>query len=200
MNKAIRCLAIAATVAAGALAPLVPASGQTVGNGCGTTVWSSCSDTEHFSTTSQWLGGGLVGPSCPSYFNDWALESGTGNGVYHVNINKDGDEWVSNTWSGGATITFYPASSVDIVTDQDGNVTSATITGPPEQVLTGHSTNWFGASFNNQNSELTYTFSFEGADHTGNPIKVHGNQHATWIPGADPFGPPSASHANMVCS
>jgi hypothetical protein len=200
MKKALRRFAVVSTVAAATLLPLTGASAQTVGNGCGSTITTSCSDTEHYSTRSEWLGGGLVGATCPAYFNDWGLESGTGNGVSHVNINKDGDEWVSDTWSGSATITFYPSSSVDIVADQDGNVTSATITGPPEAVLTGHSTNWFGASFNNQNSALTFTFAFEGTDQGGTPIKVHGDEHATWVPGADPFGPPSISHAHMVCS
>ncbi|MGN6161186.1 MAG: hypothetical protein ACTHOG_05715, partial [Marmoricola sp.] len=111
-----------------------------------------------------------------------------------------GDATFSSNWSGDATLTFYPASSVSIVADRDGNVTSATITGPPEAVLTGHSTNSFGNSFNNRNSELSYTFSFEGTDQNGNPIKVHGGQHSTWIPGSDPFGPPSVNHARMVCS
>jgi hypothetical protein len=202
MKTFLRCAVIGATVAGAVGLPAVSASAQTVGDDCGVTVTSSCSSTTHFSDMAEWLGQGTPAPttSCPAYFdNDWAFESGTGNGVFHINIDKAGDEWVSNTWTGSATVTFYPPSSVSIITDSDGNVVWSQITGPPDQVITGRNTQWFGASFNNRDSVMDFTFSFQGTDQSGNPITVHNEQHQQWLPGADPYGPPSASHVRFTC-
>ncbi|HWC24517.1 MAG TPA: hypothetical protein VG502_19660 [Flexivirga sp.] len=202
MKTLLRRAVIGATVAGAVGLPATPAFAQTVGDDCGVTVSTSCSSTTHFSDMEQWLGQGTPGDSssCPAYFdNDWAFESGTGNGVFHININKDGDTWVSNTWTGAATITLYPPSSVQIVADSDDNVISSQIIGPPDQVLTGHNTQWFGASFNNKDSVTDFTFSFRGTDQSGNPITVHNEQHQQWLPGSDPDGPPSASHVRFTC-
>lgn len=202
MKTLLRRAVIGATIAGAASLPAVSAFAQTVGDGCGSTITSSCSSTTHFSGMEQWLGQGTPGDSssCPAYFdNDWAYESGTGNGVFHINVNKDGDESLSTTWTGAATITFYPPTSVSIVTDSDDNVISSQITGPPDHVLTGHNAQWFGASFNNQDSLMNFTFSFQGTDESGNPFTVHNEQHQQWLPGADPYGPPSAAHLRFSC-
>jgi hypothetical protein len=177
------------------------ATAQTVGSDCGTTVTTSCSSTSHYSAMDQWLGGTPTAPDCPDYLNDdWGHEVGTGNGIVHVNVDKDGDEWVTNTWTGDASISFYSRSDADIVTDSDGNVVSANVTGPAEHVLTGRSTTWFGASFNNRNSVVTFTFSFEGTDEAGNVVRVHGEEHQMWLPGADPDGMPSMMQMHFNCS
>lgn len=200
MRKALFTTAITAAVASVVIVPALPANAQTVGNGCGTTVFTSCTDTEHYTDLNQWLGGNPAPANCPSYFGDWAFASGTGNGSEHTNFNKAGDAWFTDTWTGDGTVTFYPASSVNIVTDDQGNVISSQITGPSEQVLTGHMTQWDGGSFNKQNGEFTFTFSFEGTDASGTPINVHASSHGTWIPGSDPAGPPSSGHSAMSCS
>lgn len=202
MKPTLTRAAIAGSTALFALtvAPTV-AHAQTIDDGCGTTITTSCTSTIHYTDNDQWLGGGPTSPNCPDYINnDWGHETGTGKGVSHVNINKDGDEWLTNTWNGDASITFYAPGNIDVVTDSDGNVVSATPTGPPEEVVTGHNTSWFGASFNNRSSEFSFTFSFEGTDQEGRTVRVHGDQHAGWTPGTDPFGPPTHMHANFSCS
>lgn len=202
MKTLLRRAVIGATVAGAIGLPAVPAFAQTVGDGCGQTVTTSCSLTSHYSDMAQWLGQGTPGQStsCPAYVDhDWAFESGTGNGVFHLNIDKDGDEWLTTTWTGAASITFYPPSSVSIVTDNDDNVISSQITGPPDQVLTGSNTQWFGVSFNNQDSVMNSTFSFRGTDQSGSPITIKNEQHQQWLPGADPDGPPSAAHLRFTC-
>lgn len=199
MRKALLTTAITAAAASVITLPALPANAQTVGSSCGTTVFTSCSDTEHYRQMTQWLGGNPAPAGCPSYIGDWGLATGTGNGTEHVNFNTAGNSWFTDTWTGDLTITFYPASSVNIVTDNDGNVTSAQIIGPSEQVLTGHMTQWDGGSFNKQASSVTFTDSFNGTDASGNPITVHASSHENWIPGSDPFGPPSNSHNQMTC-
>jgi len=163
-------------------------------------VFTSCSETDHHSQYSQWLGGSPTPAACPSYFSEWALASGTGNGIDHTNFNKNGDAWFTNTWNGNATVTFYPSSSVTIVTDSDGNMISADIHGPADQVLSGHLTQWGGGSSNNQSNVFSFTLNFDGVDQSGNPIKVHAAGHSNWTPGSDPNDPPSNSHNTMTCN
>jgi hypothetical protein len=130
MKPTLTRAAIASSTALFALmvAPTV-ANAQTIDDGCGTTITTSCTSTIHYTDNDQWLGGGPTSPNCPDYINnDWGHETGTGKGISHVNINKDGDEWLTNTWNGDASITFYAAGNIDVVTDSDGNVVSATPT------------------------------------------------------------------------
>lgn len=200
MRRTFLSTALMVSAASAVVLPALPADAQTIGSSCGSTVFTSCSATEHYSDMNQWLGGNPDLASCPPYFGDWALASGIGNGIEHVNFNKDGDWWATGTWTGNVTITFYPASSVNIVTDGDGNVVSSQITGPAEQILTGHLTQWDGGGANKQSNHFTFTLSFEGTDQAGAPIKVHATDHANWTPGSDPYGPPSNSHDMMTCN
>lgn len=199
MRKALISTVATAAVASVFALPAVPANATSLDSGCGTTVFTSCSETDHFSQLNQWLGGSPAPADCPSYIGEWALASGTGNGVVHNNFNKDGDAWFTTTWSGDATITFYPSSSVTIVTDDEGNVTSADVHGPADHVLSGHIAEWGGGSFNNSSDVFGFTFNFAGTDESGNPINVHGASHANWTPGSDPNGLPSNSHTSMSC-
>lgn len=200
MRKALLTTAITAAAASVVALPALPANAQTVGSSCGNTVFVSCSDTEHYSQFNQWLGGSPAPASCPPYFSDWALASGVGNGIEHVNFNKAGDWWGTGTWTGNVIVTFYPANSVNIVTDDNGNVISSQITGPSEQVLTGHLTQWDGGATNNQSSRFAFTSNFEGIDSAGNPVKVHAAAQGVWTPGTDQNGPPSTSHNTMTCN
>lgn len=199
MRKALMSAAVVAVSAVAAAVPALPASAQSVPSGCGTTIFTSCSETDHYSQIYQWLGDDAAPSTCPAYLSEWALASGPTNAVQHVNFNKDGDGWFTSTWTGDDTISFYPASSVTIVADQDGNVISSDIHGPADEVLTGHLTEWDGGSFNNQSSVVGFTLSFVGTDQAGSPIKVHGASHANWTPGSDPAGPPSNDHTSMTC-
>lgn len=115
MRKALISTAATAAVASVFALPAVPANANSVDSGYGTSVFTSCSETDHYRQYSQWLGGSPTPAACPSYFSEWALASGTGNGIDHTNFNKDGDAWFTNTWNGNATVTFYPSSSVTIV-------------------------------------------------------------------------------------
>lgn len=85
------------------------------------------------------------------------------------------------------------------VIDDQGDIT-ATPTGPADAVVTGHLTQWFGVSDNKQNGEFGFTFSFTGTDQSGSPLTLHGNSHAIWTPGSEPFtGPPHHSLNTASC-
>jgi hypothetical protein len=168
---------------------------------CGNTITVSCSETAHFDTVDQWLTPLGAGDNCPSYVvNDFAYMVGTGNGIEHDNINKAGDFWATTTFTGQVSITFYPPQNVVATVDDQGDVTSATVTGPADAVLTGHFTQWFGVSDNKQNGTFGETFSFDATDQAGNPISLHGSQHANWTPGTEPFsGPPHHAKSTASC-
>jgi hypothetical protein len=103
---------------------------------------------------------------------------GTGNGIEHITVNKAQDGWCTSTFTGTATITLYPPSSVTV--DNDGNVT---IVGPPdanETPYTGKITQWFGGSFNKQNAVDHSTFHFDGTNETGQSFRV---QDEAWTLG-----------------
>jgi hypothetical protein len=194
-----------ATIVAGlvlvAICTATPASAGTPPQlACGTTVTTSCSQTAHFDQMDQWLTPLGAGDNCPSYLvNDYALMVGTGNGIEHVNIDKAGDFWATTTFTGQVSITLYDPNNVTAVVGSDGNVDSATVTGPADAVLTGHFTQWFGISDNKQAATFGQTFSFRGTDQNGNPIAAHGTMHDTWTPGSTPFVDP-AHHAKFQVS
>lgn len=179
-----------------------PASAQTAPVlTCGSTITTSCSETAHFSDVNQWQT--PVGPAtdCPGYVpNDFALMVGTGNGVEHANIDKAGDFWATNTFTGAVTLTFYDPANVDVtVIDQNGDVT-AMPTGPSDAVVTGHLTQWFGVSDNKQNGVFGFTFSFTGVDQSGNPLALHGGIHTNWTPADEAFsGAPHHSISAAQC-
>jgi hypothetical protein len=168
---------------------------------CGSTVTTSCSETAHFSDVDQWQEPVGAATGCPSYVvDDYALMVGTGNGIEHANIDKAGDFWATNTFTGDVTLTFYdPANVIVTVINENGDIT-ATPTGPADNVLTGHLTQWFGVSDNKQNGEFGFTFSFSGTDETGATISLHGSSHTNWTPDGDAFaGPPHHSFGPAHC-
>lgn len=168
---------------------------------CGSTLSGPCTDTAHFDQVDQWLTPLGAGDSCPAYVaNDFALMIGTGNGIEHVNINKAGDFWATTTFTGQVRITFYDPSNVVVTVDNQGDVTSAVVTGPSDNELSGHFAQWFGVSDNNQNGTFGQTFSFVGTDRQGNAVNVHGTMHETWTPGTDTFsGPPHHAKFTVSC-
>jgi hypothetical protein len=169
---------------------------------CGSTVTTSCSETATFTDTDQWLTPPSPTPdSCPPYLaTDLGHMVGTGRGVEHVNINKAGDFWATTTFTGDVSISFYDSSNVDVVYDDQGDVVSATPTGEPDNMATGHMTQWFGVSDNKQSDVFTVTFSFHGVDENGAPVSVQGMTHANWTPGSEPFaGPPHTFVARVGC-
>jgi hypothetical protein len=161
------------------------------------------SETFHFSTLQQW--GTPLGPTtspsnCPAaILNDFVWIDMTGNGVSHDTTNGAGDFWATTTFTGNGTITSYPVTSLaNIGTDSSGN-TTATIVGPPDLSGSAHLTEWFGISANNQNGVIHGTINVVGT-FGGQPMTVHGNFHAAWLPGTDPNGPPSFYFDTAVCS
>jgi hypothetical protein len=168
---------------------------------CGSTISTSCSETAHFSDLNQWQT--PVGPAtdCPAYIaNDFVLMIGTGNGIEHANINKAGDFWATNTFTGTVALTFYNPANVEVtVIDQNGDIT-ATPTGAADAVVTGHLAQWFGVSDNEQNGEFGSTFSFTGVDQSGNTLTLHGESHTNWTPAGEAFsGPPHHSVSTAQC-
>jgi len=195
-------VALSAGLLLAAVAASAPASATTAPLlACGTTIVSSCSETAHFDEVNQWLTPAGPGAGCPGYLeNDYGAMVGTGNGVEHTNLNKAGDFWATTTFTGEVTITFYSPSNVDVTLDDQGDVVSATITGPADNVLTGHITQWFGVSDNKQSGTFGLTFSVNGVDQDGASVMAHGAQHANWTPDSEPFaGPPSHAKATLHC-
>ena len=179
-----------------------PASAETAPVlACGTTIPTSCSETAHFDEVNQWLTPAGPGTGCPAYLeNDYGLMIGTGNGIEHNNLNKAGDFWATTTFTGEVTITFYDPSNVDVTLDDQGDVIAATITGPPDNVITGRTTQWFGVSDNKQSGTVDLTFSVNGVDESGASVTVHGALHMNWTPGGEPFaGPPHHAKATLHC-
>jgi hypothetical protein len=191
------------TAAAVLALPLVmaqSASADTAPNlACGSTQPGPCSETAHFTDINN-VGTPLPPtPGCPAVTSvDFVSMVGTGNGVEHTTVNKAQDGWFTSTFTGTATLTVYPPSSVTV--DDQGN---ATITGPPDAnflPFTGKLTQWFGGSFNKQSSVFHSTFHFSGAATDGQTIRVEVVSHASWTPGMDPNGPPHTSFNKVRCS
>ena len=159
--------------------------------------------TVHFSTMQQWgtpLGPTTRATNCPAaVLNDYVWIDATGNGISHQTTNGAGDFWSTSTFTGQATLTMYPVSSLaDLGTDAQGN-TTATIVGPSDGTVAGHFTEWFGISANNQNGVIHGTIHFQGTDATGASVQVNAVFHAAWLPGTDPNGPPSFYFDTATC-
>ena len=149
---------------------------------------------------------GCSGPVGSAFTNDFAFLDLTGNGVQHVTVNGAGDSWFTSTFTGSGTVTFYPASSVDLTFDSQGNITSATVVGPPDMVLSAHVTEWFGFESNRQNAVGHGTVNGQGTSLAGGatvpaglPVSIHVTTHSQWAVGADPSGPPSFMFTNINC-
>jgi hypothetical protein len=148
----------------------------------------------HYTSVASW--GTPTAPitnisDCPApVIYDYNYLTGTGNGKTNQNFNNNGF-WETSSFTGNATATFYSASNLTF--DSDGNVTGTT--GPPDMVVTGHLTDWFGVSDNKQNLVEHGTIDFHGTvvsgPGTGGAISFHNDTHGAWLPGADLNGPPS---------
>jgi hypothetical protein len=199
LSMQTRIVAIGAVI----VLPLVmaqPASADTAPNlACGSTQPPPCSETAHFTDINN-VGTPLKpAAGCPDVLSvDFVSMVGTGNGVEHLTINKAQDAWFTSTFTGTATLTSYPPSSVEF--DANGN---PTIVGPPDSSVppfTGKITEWFGGSFNKQSSVIHSTFHFSGASADGQTIRVQDVSHFSWTPGTDPTGPPHTVFDKVSCS
>ncbi|GEM_PF-3391675 len=170
--------------AGGASAAPVPPSAFT----CGITDFTPCNQTAHFSDINMVGTPFSSAPSCPAFVTtDFVTIVATGNGVEHSIINNAGDGWFTTTFTGDATLTAYPPSSVD-VTDPNNPV----ITGPSDPNVApfvGKITYWFGGSFNKNNQVFHDTFHFSGAAADGTTLRVLDVSHSNTTPNTD-LGPP----------
>ena len=160
---------------------------------CGNTQLGPCSETAHF-TSSQGFSTpppAAGGTNCPAYLlSDISFMDFAGHGVEHITVNKAQDAWFTSTFTGTGTFTEYPATSLaNIVVDDQGNL-SADIVGPPDAIVTGHLTEWFGGSFNNKTVVFTDTITFTGTDQNGVSIHLHAVDHTSWNATSTPFVDP----------
>lgn len=136
---------------------------------CGVTNFTTpCDQTAHFSDLSQVAPPAPNATGCPAYIlTDFALITGSGNGVEHAIINNKLDGWFTTTENGQVTIVFgsFDASGA-FVADP----------GAPNPI-TGHLTEWFGGSFNNRNFVVHDTINFTGTDANGSPVSFHAVDH-----------------------
>jgi hypothetical protein len=197
----IQRLAVGATVAAFAVVLVLPsaAGADTAPNlTCGSTQPGPCQQTAHFTNDDEFGTPLPPGSGCPAFVSeDFVHIVGTGNGVEHVNVNKAQDAWFTSTFTGNATFTAYPPTSVTV--DDQGNVTG--LVGPPDAnvpVFSGKLTEWFGGSFNNKNSVNTGTINLS-ATGGGQSLSIHAVFHASWGVGTDPNGPPTRGFQNVTC-
>ncbi|WP_344257041.1 hypothetical protein [Terrabacter carboxydivorans] len=172
---------------------------------CGTPAMPGpCAQTAHFTNQQGFetpLGTPTNASTCPDWLvNDLPFLDMTGNGVEHVNANKAQDFWATNTFTGTGTLTLYPPSSVNLVFDSQGNIVSATITGPADTILTGHITDWFGVSANQSSAVIHGTVNVTGTLTDGTQLSVHYTTHASWTPGQIPFvDAPHLSFNKVTC-
>ena len=85
-------------------------------------------------------------------------------GVFHITINKAGDEWDTGTVEGG--LVFAADTGV---------------------VYTGHFTQWFGDSLNNQNAVMHFTANYVATGSDGSHLSLHMDLHLS--SSATPSGP-----------
>ena len=171
------------------------------------------SQSQHFSTVQQWgtpAGSATNNTNCTgamanAFINDFVLLNLSGNGVQHVTVNGAGDSWFTTTFTGTGTVTFYAPSNVSVQFDSQGNIISATITGPADLAASVKITQWFGFEANNQNSIGHGTIDARGATidgatvPAGLPVTFHNNTSFRWAVGANPSGPPTSFTNDIRC-
>jgi hypothetical protein len=138
--------------------------------------------------------------------NDFTYLDATGNGIQHSTVNGADDSWFTTTFTGRGTVTFYPASSLNVTMDNSGNIVSADVIGPPDMVLSVRLTSWFGFEANRQNAVGHGTLDAQGTSlaggatvTAGQSVSFHNNSQVSWAVGADPSGPPTSMHNDMHC-
>jgi hypothetical protein len=168
-----------ATLALMLVLPSVASADTAPNLSCGSTQPGPCTQTAHYSNDDEFGTPLPPTPGCPDVIsNDYVHIVGTGNGIEHVTVNKAQDAWFTQTFTGDATFTPYPPSSV--ITDDQGNVTG--ISGPPDPnvpAFTGHLTEWFGGEFNNKNANDHGTININ-ATVNGQALSLHVNFHLQW--------------------
>jgi hypothetical protein len=104
-----------------------------------------CNQTAHFNDMFQLGTPFASAQNCPAFVTtDFALITGTGNGVEHSIVNNALDGWFTSTWTGTVTVTAF------IGDPTAGGVPDLAV--PP---LTGKLTEWFGGSFTGATSWFT---------------------------------------------
>jgi hypothetical protein len=198
MKKAMARIIIAVAALAVPLMVMQPAGAATAPDlACGTTQPGPCSETAHFSDINDMNTPAPPGGGCPAYLStDFFTFVGTGNGVEHTTLNKAQDGWFTTTFTGTVTITAYLHGTVD----SDGNVTSVSDPDPSVLPFTGRITQWFGGSFNNQNSVFHGTTNISVTNANGENLRVHFATHQGSTPGSDPNGPPHTAFDKISCS
>jgi hypothetical protein len=170
---------------------------------CGSTQPGQCTQTAHFTDEQQFVP--PVQPTsptnCPAYLlTDIAYLNFTGNGVEHTTVNNAQDSWFTSTFNGTGTVTAFPMTSLNVVFDNQGNIVSIQVVGPPDATLTGHLTIWFGGEFNNKSAVVHDTINFTGTDQNGTSVQVHANDHTSWNATSTPFqSPPTVNFHNATC-
>lgn len=136
---------------------------------CGVTNFTTpCDQTAHFSDLSQVAPPAPNATGCPAYVQtDFGVITGTGNGKEHARINNNLDGWFTTSENGQVTIVFGTF-------DASGNFTPVPSAPNP---ITGHLTEWFGGSFNNQNFVTHDTINFTGTDANGGAVSFHAVDH-----------------------
>lgn len=173
------------------------------------------SSTGHFNIVQQWgtpIGtptnnSNCTGPIGDAVTNDYVFIDDTGNGIQHQTSNKAGDFWFTSTFTGTGNITFYPASSLTVQFDNQGNIVGTpTIHGPADMVFSGKLTEWFGFEGNKQNAVGHGTVNAQGASvdggatvAAGQPVTFHDQVQFRWAEGADQSGPPTFFTNNVSC-
>lgn len=169
--------------------------------------------TRHFSTTQSWgtPGGNptnttnCTGPMANAFINDFVYLNLTGNGVQHMTVNGAGDSWFTTTFTGTGTVTFYSPSNVNVQFDNQGNIVSATVTGPADLAASAKITEWFGFEANNKNSIGHGTIDARGTTidgaltPAGLAVAFHNNSSFRWAVGANPSGPPTSFVNDITC-
>jgi hypothetical protein len=161
---------------------------------CGLTMpVTPCNQTAHFNTPSGTDAPEVGTPNpgatgCPAFVStDAAVIQGTGNGIEHSIVNNAGDSWFTSTFTGTVTLTswtFDPSTQSLIAPD------------PNVPVFTGHLTQWFGGSFNQNNMVNHGTMTFSGAAADGTTIHLHMVSHMNTTP--HPAAAPN-SFNNVSC-
>lgn len=161
--------------------PQLPCQPMPQGNGS-----SSC--TAHFDQTS-FVGTPL---GCPGV-EGFVFVAATGNGVFHITINRAGDFWGTITFEGEATIS--PVTFGTPPPPPPGPLPPFTV-GPP--IAQGHFTEWFGFEQNNQNNSMTGTTTFIGTSLvTGQAEDFHFNVHENSTPNTYPL--PQNAFFHLTC-
>lgn len=146
---------------------------------CGVTAFDQpCNQTAHFGAVAFEGAPFAAAHDCPSFVTtDFALITGTGNGIEHSIINTALDGWFTSTFTGTATVTAY----------LDPDLTTPDTAVP---TFTGQMTEWFGGDFNRSNFATTSTFHFSGAASDGETLRILDVAHANST-GDNPFVPRS---------